>query len=199
MLDPSPTPTTHRAPRWPRRLVFIGLALLLAAAVVVLALALLSRPASATVGVGGPTGGQYVGEVVPGSACEHEGDRGTKNDKSYRCVQKPGEDCPHWHRVVVPGEPVGSWSPRPVGPCPRCSPSPSASESPSASPSMTPLASPSEGTGGPGGGSTPGGGGLPVTGPAVLVLVALGFGLVGGGWLLRRAGRVRRTVPNSAG
>jgi hypothetical protein len=198
-------PSNHRADsRWASRLVRWGAVLLCAAVVVAAFLSLLGGPASATPGGGGPA-------VVPGAECVgQEGHHGTKDGKPYLCVQKQGEKCAHWHRVIVPGEPHGSWSPRPVGPCTQCSPSPS--KSPSASPSLSPSASPSPSSPAtttapatppasspevPGGGGSSSGGSLPVTGAGVSLLVALAVLLVAVGVGLRRAGR-RRTVQNTA-
>jgi len=197
-------PSNHRAdPRWARRLVRWGAALIIAAALVVVLLTALGGRASATPGGGGPA-------VVPGAACPTAGVHGMKDGKPYVCVQKRGEDCPHWHRVSVPGEPTGSWSPRPVGPCVQCSPSPSASTSPSPSksPSLSPSPSspatttapatpPASSPEVPGGGGSSSAGSLPVTGVGVSLLVALAVLLVAAGVGLRRAGR-RRAAPNAA-
>ncbi len=82
------------------------------------------------------------GRVVPGAECSVVGATGWHGDDQYRCVQKPGDDCPHWHWAYRKGTPH-TWSPRPAGPC-NC-PSPSVSASPSTSPAASPSASTSSG------------------------------------------------------
>lgn len=71
-----------------------------------------------------------AGRATPGSACDRAGQTTTIDTRdgrqTYRCEQRPGEDCPHWHWVYNPGVPRSQWTPRPAGPCPTC-PTPGAS------------------------------------------------------------------------
>ncbi len=80
------------------------------------------------------------GRVVPGAECSVVGATGWHGDDQYRCVRKPGDDCPHWHWAYRKGTPH-TWSPRPAGPC-DC-PSPSASAAASSSPPSSATPSPS--------------------------------------------------------
>lgn len=209
-----PTSSTQAGadPHWARLFVRLGAGVALVAALIVMGLIALSPSAAATGGSGGHAGG-YGNEVVPGSPCiGQEGKHGHKNGKPYKCWQKPGEDCPRWHRVIVSGEPTGKWSSRPAAPCPQCpSPSPSSASPKPSSSSVKPSASTSTSTSTPpsvrpsvsasvvpvpgGGGNT--GANLPVTGPALLITVGAGVALLAVGWLLRRAGRIRRTIPDA--
>src|SRR5213076_2265565 len=72
------------------------------------------------------SGVAYAGEgahVVAGAACEHAGATGAnKKGVAYRCEQRRGEDCPHWHWVYNPATPTGTRSAWPVGPCGQCTP-----------------------------------------------------------------------------
>lgn len=169
----------HRRSRWPGVLVVVGSLLVLLAILALILIAIAGKAAHASTG----GSGGLAGSVVPGAACDQPGATGTKHDARYRCEQRPGEDCPHWHWIAPPGTPHGTWSPRPVGPCPACSPTPSV---PPTSPPSSPTPASTRSAPAPVGGSR-----LPVTGPGVALLLLAGIGLAGGGSVLRW--RFRRT------
>ncbi len=80
------------------------------------------------------------GRAVPGAACDRTGRQTTIDTRhgrqTYRCEQRAGEDCPHWHWVYDPAVPRGQWTPRPAGPCPSCATPPATfPATPSAPPS----------------------------------------------------------------
>lgn len=165
------------------------------------------------VGTAGASPGPYVGEVVAGGACTQQQAaahaRGTHDGAPYECRQDTGADgkpCWLWKRVIVAGEPTGRWSGGPAT-CKTCSPSPSVSPSRSASSSPSTPSSPSASSPAPSASTstspgpvvstTPassGGAGLPVTGPAVGLLVAGAVLLLLAGVALVRAGRRRRVA-----
>ncbi len=185
------TPSHRADPRWATRLVRVGAIVMLVVVLTILALAAVKNAAKASGGSGGPPAveetyggpdGTYVGAVTPGAPCiGNEGDHGTKDGKPYLCWQKKGQDCPRWHRVIVPGEPTGAWSPRPyASPCPNCSPTPSAPASASTPPATASSAPPTP-VGGPQ---------LPLTGTASAVLAGVGVLLLLAGFgLVRLTGR----------
>lgn len=137
-------------------------------------------------------------DITPGGKCSHVGQTGHHGQETYRCTQKPGDDCPRWHWSYRSGTPKSGRTSWPTGPR-NCSPSPShsASPSPSGSPSGSPSATPSDTptpSDSPSATGTPAGGGpaqLPVTGPGLrdLYLALFGAASIWVGRKLYRYGR----------
>src|SRR5688572_22288409 len=76
---------------------------------------LLSIAATGALLVGVPAASYAaLGErIVPGAPCETVGATGTKGGQTYRCIQKPGSDCPRWawvYNADVPKSGRTSWS-----------------------------------------------------------------------------------------
>lgn len=194
----------HHAPPNARRRVAVALFAFAALAVLILALALTQRPAHATArpSTAATDTGYASAGVVPGGTCDTPDVVARHGTERYRCWQKPGEDCPHWHWVYNPDTPKSTRTAWVPAPCTTCSatPTPPAPSTPAPS---TPLASspappaavphpPASTTTVPAAGPVDQ---LPVTGDGgrAPLLAGLGAALVAAGGLLRW--RARRPEP----
>ncbi len=81
----------------------------------------------------------------PGAACPDDkvgktSQLQTRNGlQTYRCEQRPDDDCPVWHWVYDPGVPVGQ---TPADRCPQCPTSPPATTAPPTVPPSVPTVVP---------------------------------------------------------
>lgn len=177
-------------PRPNRILLKLVVFVVLVLAAVIAGLIIAARPSHAT---GQPGTGHASAGVVPGGTCDTPGVEARHGAQRYRCWQKPGEDCPHWHWAYNPDVPKSTRTVWPAGPCTTCSPStPAPPSSPVAAPhpadTSPPAAIPPP--------TSPAADTLPVTGQSgsVLLLVPLGVAAVVAGSVLRFSRRARRSV-----
>lgn len=143
-LEQQPRGETLSPPAPPRRTQrLVVLAALAALALVLAIIGLLlatqhtahatSKPDSGTSSTRTPDGSGYASAgVVPGGTCTTPGVVARHGTQQYRCWQKPGEVCPHWHWVYRPDVPKSTRTAWPAAPCTACSPT--------ATPPMTPPA-----------------------------------------------------------
>lgn len=131
-MRPNP-PGRHRAGS---TRILIALVVLAAAAVaaLVVGLVLAQQPAHAN--------GHTSGGVVPGAACTTPGVVAARGVERYQCVQRPGEDCPHWHWIYNPDTPKSTRTAWPVAPCRTCTPPPAVPSSPPAGSTPPPAVVP---------------------------------------------------------